>query len=649
MSSNKLPTVTSNIPRDLRMFIDRVREVIGKDLVTKNEVTRLIRDGGGGSGGGGASDPTAPTNLKATGIIGAIELTWDSANYAGHSHTEVWACDSDTRDQAVAVGSSPGTAFGHAVGPLTGKFYWIRHVNTNNVRGPFNAENGTFAKSCADQSGGWTTIIKELDESLLTKLLLEKLDWNQIMAFRQEMNQYLERFTEIEGEYEVITGAPAWEYTKVYAKGSQVSYKGGLYEAKVASGPTTQDMHPAATPARWTQIGSSAQLKASIDDTDNYARVTLTNRVATGEGKVSKISSALVQTKVADLDANGNVVATQAGLGMLSKLDKTANDTTANSALLATVSAILKDDAGNLTANANAVDAIETEVKQARGGLTSLAARFNSLVAEIAGKASAGAFERIRAMVEHPTTGLAAKATVESVRSLYAALGGVLDDPTKPPKTLAMVEEKINVWAATDDAGATYTLKMRAGAGAGAADVGFGMAAVQENGRWVGDVRFNAQRFAIMDPTLPNGRIYPFIVDRGIVYIDRLNVGTMNIARGAISTVYQESATGRSPVINIDLSETGGTITVIVTGNFLAQSGQGPSTIDLFARCGQHSGPEWTGPEVGISMAREMSGSGTAMGNFNVPPGHYWVAVGVNMAGARTLGSLSAVAIVLKR
>ena len=53
MSSNKLPTVTSNIPRDLRMFIDRVREVIGNDLVSKKEVTRLIRDGAGGGDFGG--------------------------------------------------------------------------------------------------------------------------------------------------------------------------------------------------------------------------------------------------------------------------------------------------------------------------------------------------------------------------------------------------------------------------------------------------------------------------------------------------------------------------------------------------------------------------------------------------------------------
>ena len=58
----KLPSVTSNIPRDLRSFIDRVREAIngtGEDsLVT---VRQLVASGiASANGSGGLSVPPAP-------------------------------------------------------------------------------------------------------------------------------------------------------------------------------------------------------------------------------------------------------------------------------------------------------------------------------------------------------------------------------------------------------------------------------------------------------------------------------------------------------------------------------------------------------------------------------------------------------------
>jgi len=97
----KLPSVTSPLPRDLQQFVQRVREALddsGPDAVVT--ARQLIAAGiaGVGTGGGivapnpGVIDtPRAPRNVSAAGALATIIVSWDSANYNGHSYAEIWA------------------------------------------------------------------------------------------------------------------------------------------------------------------------------------------------------------------------------------------------------------------------------------------------------------------------------------------------------------------------------------------------------------------------------------------------------------------------------------------------------------------------------------------------------------------------------
>ena len=51
MSSARLPAVTSDIPRDLRLFVDRVREVLAEGVLSQNDVRSVVRDVVGREGG----------------------------------------------------------------------------------------------------------------------------------------------------------------------------------------------------------------------------------------------------------------------------------------------------------------------------------------------------------------------------------------------------------------------------------------------------------------------------------------------------------------------------------------------------------------------------------------------------------------------
>jgi uncharacterized coiled-coil protein SlyX len=98
------------------------------------------------------SDPVAPTGLIVTGGYDVIFIDYDFPfdTYFGHSFTEIWRNDIDQLGSAQLIGISHGMIYVDDVGSDVGFYYWARHVNTNNQRGPWNNLNGTFGRSAVD-------------------------------------------------------------------------------------------------------------------------------------------------------------------------------------------------------------------------------------------------------------------------------------------------------------------------------------------------------------------------------------------------------------------------------------------------------------------------------------------------------------------
>lgn len=167
---NKLPSIVSDIPSDLRNFLDRVRESLEAISSTgAPSTTPVVTQSGGGGGSGGSSVggsggflqpcgatqyPTAPTGLEVDGAFTNIILDWDAAPYCGHAFTEIWAARVERQldgawttaslDQADYVGQTTGEVYAHAVEEGAGYYYWIRHVNIDGVRGAFDSVAGTL-------------------------------------------------------------------------------------------------------------------------------------------------------------------------------------------------------------------------------------------------------------------------------------------------------------------------------------------------------------------------------------------------------------------------------------------------------------------------------------------------------------------------
>lgn len=100
---SNLPTVTSSIPRDLRNFVDRLRDIINgggtnrlvsaQDLVSAG-IANVSPTGALSAAvqeGVVYGTPPAPTTVAASAAIDNVIVTWDAPAYPGHAYAEIWA------------------------------------------------------------------------------------------------------------------------------------------------------------------------------------------------------------------------------------------------------------------------------------------------------------------------------------------------------------------------------------------------------------------------------------------------------------------------------------------------------------------------------------------------------------------------------
>lgn len=158
--SKKLPFVKSDIPRDLRMFLDRLRELVGGSgadrLIGLDELTAAGVVGTSNGviipvdPGGFISTPPAPSNVTATSAVRTVIVEWDAPAYNGHAYAEVWGASTNVLGAAVMLGMAPGGIFTDALGPGATRYYWVRFVNINNVTGAYNSVTGAVATTPPD-------------------------------------------------------------------------------------------------------------------------------------------------------------------------------------------------------------------------------------------------------------------------------------------------------------------------------------------------------------------------------------------------------------------------------------------------------------------------------------------------------------------
>jgi predicted phage tail protein len=113
------------------------------------------------------ASPPAPTNVTATAAIRNIIVEWDAPNYPGHAYAEVWGASTNSLTAAVLLGMTPGGIYVDETGPSVTRFYWVRFVNTNDVKGAYNAISGVSATTGPEVSYLLSTLTGAITETQL--------------------------------------------------------------------------------------------------------------------------------------------------------------------------------------------------------------------------------------------------------------------------------------------------------------------------------------------------------------------------------------------------------------------------------------------------------------------------------------------------
>ena len=90
--------------------------------------------------------PPKPTSLTASAGLTKIILSWTDGwtAFGNHSYTEVYRHSSNSLGDAIIIGTTAAGLFTDNVDPLVEYYYWVRHVSTTDVKGPFsNTANAT--------------------------------------------------------------------------------------------------------------------------------------------------------------------------------------------------------------------------------------------------------------------------------------------------------------------------------------------------------------------------------------------------------------------------------------------------------------------------------------------------------------------------
>ena len=368
--------------------------------------------------------PPAPTGLTTSAGFSSVLLTWNTGNtqFSTFAFSEIFRSTTNVIGGAVLLGISSGGTFTDQTVSAGTYYYWVRHVSTSDIRGPFNATAGTSAIVAAETSFLLQKLNSSISVSQLTQSLANQIDGSgsavdlaNLEAFVgydatyagdnlatlienvESAKDALETYTGYDSEYtgdslvsrlgtaeSVITNLESTvddETTGVAATATALSGLttdvGGLEDAvfdsngsvKLASASNVTALE---TTVFETNVDGDFVLdgdnnKISLIGTNSTAISGLDARITTNEGDITSISSDVtaLETQMFGVDDNGNQTVLLASASSVSDLSSSVTDL--NDEMFGT-------DAGGATfsileAATNDITALETEVFNADGSV----------------------------------------------------------------------------------------------------------------------------------------------------------------------------------------------------------------------------------------------------------------------------------------
>ena len=397
-----IPKVPAKLSAELRHYLTSLGEALEIRLGRKGDprdravTLRELTDGdlsgttlrvGGVTTTGPADDdsssgtvgtPVTPTGLLVTGGFANISLRWNwpGSNYSGHSLTEIWRHTADVRGSATRIGISSGNTFVDYCGGNQTFYYWIRHVNTDGLAGPYNATAGTLGQTQPDT----TLILDLLADQISTSELVQSLkDDVDLISDLETMIGYsptyagsslLTRILAAEGDITTITGT-----LPVDANGNLIAVPSAASFNSLSADVTTNTSDIAGNVADITANATNISAVTAVLPTDAQGNLisaasasglnSLQATVTSQGGDITANSNAITAVEATlPVDANGNIIDSASATGLTSlttTVTNQGNDITANSTALTTVQTTVGQNTTAINTQATSINGLEAQ------------------------------------------------------------------------------------------------------------------------------------------------------------------------------------------------------------------------------------------------------------------------------------------------
>lgn len=387
-----------------RELIDSGLAVEGKPFILGQSQSSLLPIG---TDVNETSLPTAPTGFGATGAYSVVILEWDAANYFPHAYTEVWRHTADQLADAVLVGISHGMMFTDQVGGGQANYYWVRHVNTRNQKGPWNSSAGTFAETAIDVAFILELLTGSITEDAFYQGLTDKIDL--IDAHELSIADIELAVSTVETNLATAQSAIATAQVTIAANQNDIT---SLETVTATQTSLITNLN--------TTVGSNSSNITTLQQTtatnasDITSLETTVNHPTTGVGATASALSGLQTT----VTSQGNSITTNAS--DITNLETTVNHPTtgvdATAGAVSTLSNTVTQQGNNISTNASDITSLETTVNDPTTGVNATAGGLSSLSTTVTtqGTSITSHGSRLNALestVNDPSTGLSATAT----------------------------------------------------------------------------------------------------------------------------------------------------------------------------------------------------------------------------------------------
>jgi ABC-type transporter Mla subunit MlaD len=513
-----------------------LRDLASTDLVSVSKSASGIYTISTKSSSSAVLVPTTPTGVEVSGGFSSITVRWDIPKYTGHSHTEIWRGTMETFTDAAMIATTPASVFGDLVATGSSFYYWVRHVNTNDRAGAYNATLGTLGETSRDISELIDDITAQMLESDLIRFLNEDTAANT-SAITEAQAAIASARSDIETTSQSLTDALAQAKSDLE---HAIATLESTYDTEILANSTSiSELTNSVASDKQAMSQEISQLRSSTTTlSDSFATqiTTVMQTITSTEQSLSTLITALESNYqdadsaiIGELQTLYTTVTTE--LNSLTKQFSQAVSQyeAADAVLLASISELSQTFVDSESATASQIQALDSKVNTADLALSSSLSSLQQTVSD-SQSTTATKITELGSRIETVEADLTANITSisETLTNANTIIAQTISQLTVGYHTVlgsqatennARLTEVSEVIAEIDELGtAAYRAMWAMKAEAGDITAGIGILAKSDG---TSQVAVSASQFFIFDPNTVNSLTPLFAVSNGAVTIPK--------------------------------------------------------------------------------------------------------------------------------